>query len=534
METAAPTTASVIVAALQDPATYRPSPFHDVAVPIGPIVLCETHISWVALAGCYAYKIKKPVRLDFLDYSSLDKRHAACLAELDFNRRWAPELYLGLSRLVRTSTGLSFDVDGELLEYAVRMRRFAHENELDHLVATRSVEAADLAAFGTFIANLHAAAPRGRSDLGRPEFLHAAALQSLDSLRTAQPSSIIDSLTTWTEQTWPGIEVLLANRRATGHVRECHGDLHCGNVVRIGGRLVPFDGIDFDAGLRVIDVASDVAFIVMDLEARARSDLAMACLSAWLAQSGDYDVGPCLRFLLVYRALVRAKIASLRARDPSLGVADAAARESAAYVEHAYRTATRRTGSLVLMHGYSGSGKSALAGALVPAFGAVHIRTDIVRKQPEDQTATVPAGSGVDLGLYAPERRARTYEQLARAAEGLLLAGLNVIADATFLDPRWRNPFIALARSIGAPVVILSCEAAADVLRARVLGRTGDASEATLAVLEQQLRDATRLPADPAAPVVTVHTDAEVSVPEVCTAIGAAMRPDDAPGNAPA
>jgi aminoglycoside phosphotransferase family enzyme/predicted kinase len=523
VETATPAASRSMIATLQDPATYGRSPFHDRTPPTGPIELCETHISWVALAGPFAYKVKKPVRYDFLDYGSLERRHAACLVELELNGRWAPGLYLGLSRLVRSDGGLFFDADGERVEYAVRMRRFSRDDELDRLIARRAVTAADLALLGTFMADQHERAPQAHDDHRYPAALQRAARQNLDMLRAARPSDALQVLSDWTERTWTGLEARLRSRRAAGRVRECHGDLHCGNVVRFGGRLVPFDGIDFDPQLRFIDVASDIAFLVMDLEARGRPDLAMSCLSAWLERSGDYDAGPCLRFLLVYRALVRAKVAALRARQLTADEADAAMRESDGYVRYAERAATRRCGSLVLMHGYSGSGKSTLAAELLPARAAVRIRADVVRKLVAPAASGTARASGLNEGLYTPVHTARTDEQLAAAARGLLQSGLNVIVDATFLDPRRREPFIVLGRTIGAPVVIVSCEASPDVLRARVAARSNDASEATPAVLEQQLATGVTLGNSPGVPVVTVRTDVPLSVSGVCAALEAAL-----------
>lgn len=335
VETDTPAASRSMAATLQDPATYGRSPFHDRTPPAGPIALCETHISWVALAGPFAYKVKKPLRYDFLDYGSLERRRAACLVELGLNRRWAPGLYLGLSHLVRTQDGLFFDADGAPVEYAVRMRRFSRDEQLDRLVARRTVAAAEVARLGAFLADQHERAPRADDAHGDPAVLQRAARQTLDTLRATRTGDALPVLSDWIATAWPDLEVRLRSRRAAGCVRECHGDLHCGNVVRFGDALVPFDGIDFDRQLRCIDVASDIAFLVMDLGARGRADLAMSCLSAWLERSADYDAGACLRFWLVYRALVRAKVAALRAVQLSGEEASAAMNESASYVGYA-------------------------------------------------------------------------------------------------------------------------------------------------------------------------------------------------------
>ena len=512
-----------MAATLQDPATYRHSPFHGGATPEAAIELCETHVSWIALVGPFAYKVKKPVHPDFLDYSTLEKRHAACLVELDLNRRWAPELYLGLSRLVRAPTGLSFDTDGEIVEYAVRMKRFDRAAELDQLLARHAVEAHEVASLGAAIAGHHSLAARSAGEFGSPAALLRAAAQNLATLRGAQPGHALDVLSEWTEQSWPDAGRHLEARRAAGRVRECHGDLHCQNVVRLHGRLVPFDGIDFDPALRNIDVASDIAFLVMDLEARGRPDLAMACLNAYLERSGDYAAGHCMRFLLVYRALVRAKIAALRVGQLGGSAARTAAAESASYVAYAGSCARRPPGALVLMHGYSGSGKSTLAAALVPAWPAVQIRSDVLRRRLVPAHAGHGVATATDEDRYAPGQVDRTYEQLALCAAGLLQAGLNVIADATFLEARRRAPFVELARQVGCPVLVVSCEASPEVLRERVAARRNDASEATLAVLERQLASGDPLPDDGELPVITVRTDPAPRAWAVCAAISAAI-----------
>jgi hypothetical protein len=272
-----------------------------------------------------------------------------------------------------------------------------------------------------------------------------------------------------------------------------------------------------------------MAFLVMDLEARGRPDLAVTFLSAYLEKSADYQAGSCLRFLLVYRALVRAKIAALRAHQLAAGAAEAATLEAATYLEHARRFATRRPGSLVLMHGYSGSGKSTLAARLVPEFTAVQIRADVLRRGLAPATADQPRVGAINEGRYAPEQTASTYEQLARDAGCLLRAGINVIADATFLDSERREPFIMLAREIGSSVAILSCEATPAVLRERIATRVNDASEATLAVLEHQLEMGTRLVADRRVPIVTVQTDLAPHAADVSRALEAALQAAIAP-----
>jgi aminoglycoside phosphotransferase family enzyme/predicted kinase len=494
-----------LVLALGDPRTYSRSPHHAGAAPVGAVELRETLISWIALVGPLAYKVKKPVRYDFIDYATLEKRRASCRMELELNRRWAPELYLGLSAFVRDDAGLGADVAGEPVEYAVRMRRFAQEAELAELVRRGATDATELAQFGRFIAEQHEIAPPGEPGKVRDDAAFELAQRNMRDLCGARSEPALDTLRQWSVDEWAMQRSVLAHRHETGRVRECHGDLHCGNVVRIGQRLLPFDGIDFDAALRFIDVASDVAFLIMDLEAHDRPDLATAFLSGWLERSGDYEALSCLRFFLVYRALVRAKVALLRSvQGASAG--DAAAGQADRYLSQAARYTQSRSGALVLMHGFSGSGKSVLALRLAPAIAAVCIRADVERDRILPRRAGSASPSRPNDDRYAPAGVRRVYDALAAAARLILKAGGNAIVDATFLDPERRADFVALARELGAPLAVVDCEAAPDLLRARVSARRDDPSEATIDILERQLRTSAPLRDEERGRVVAVRT----------------------------
>ena len=510
---------TLIAAALRDPATYQDSAHQVGDLPLSPIRVCETHISWIALVGTWAYKVKKAVRFDYLNYETLALRRVACEAELALNRRWAPELYLGISRLVDTGHGLRFDAEGEPLDYAVRMRRFATGDELDALVGANTVRACELATFGTDIAALQEAATIMRTPARRTV---------LDALRQTAadpalpwPRDSCAHLLCWARSTWTDLEPAFEARRVAGRVRECHGDLHCGNVVRFDGRLVPFDGIDFDPALRFIDVASDVAFLVMDLESRNRADLAMSFLSAWLERSGDYAAAAGLPILLTYRALVRARIETTRAGQTTGDDGDAHRQRSACYLQLALHYTNRAVGSIVLMHGLSGAGKSVVAAGLVTTLPAVRVRSDVIRLQaPTPQSATPADRPGGD-GRYSQAALADNYRRLCEVTGALVIAGFNVIVDATFLDETQRLSFRDLARRHGSPVSIVSCIAPVGVLRERVRARAGDPSEATLAVLETQITTATPLSAEELALTLVVATDSPLDPMAAAWRLGA-------------
>ena len=535
IDTEQPETGPALPQALLDPALYP----HAAPAP----QLIETHISWVVLAGEYAYKFKKPVRFAFLDYSTRAMRRAACRTEVELNARWAPDLYLGVSELVASAAGWRLDVPGAALEPAVRMRRFDRREELDALVARAAVAPAELAALGTELARWQAAGPVVAPDstLGRPAAALGAAEENLATLfacaATAQHPQLAQ-LAAWVRATHAVLAPTLAARRAAGRVRECHGDLHTRNVVRWRGRLTPFDGIDFDAGLRCIDVASDVAFLGMDLERLARADLGHALLDAWFAASGDYAAARVLPWFLCYRALVRAKVGALRAGQLAAGspVAESIAVECAGFLALAARYAAASPGRLILTHGVSGSGKSWLASRLVTALPAIRLRADVERKRLAGLEPQAHSGSSADAGLYTAAAKRRTYERLADAAAALVAGGFDTIVDATFLDAGERARFAALAHAAGAPLAMLDCTAPRALLEARVVARRGDSSEATLAVLERQLARASALDERERRAAVAVDTAQSPDVAALAAALRvAAARPGDGPrGAAPA
>ena len=281
-------------------------------------------------------------------------------------------------------------------------------------------------------------------------------------------------------------------RKAGGFVRECHGDLHLGNVALIDGQPTPFDGIEFSEAFRWIDVMSDVAFMVMDLADRRLPRLANRFLNAYLESTGDYAGMAVLRFYLVYRALVRAKVACIRVRQQGVPADELrrGEREHLEYLRLAHSLATESRRALVLMHGLSGSGKTTVAQYLIETLGAVRVRSDVERKRLVGLEAQARSGSALGAGLYAADLTARTYARLAELARAIVDTGYPAVVDATFLSRSQREAFAALARELGVPFAIADCQAPEALLRERVALReraARDASEAGLAVLEHQL-----------------------------------------------
>ncbi len=464
-----------------------------------PVERIETHSAWILLTGDLAYKIKKPVNFGFLDYSSLDKRRFFCAEEIRLNQRFAAEIYLDVVAIggvpARVLTG-----SGEpVLEYAVRMRRFPAGGLLSQLAAAGQLHLQHIDQMAERIAGFHQAAARAAADspFGRPDQVHHWVRENFTQLRAALPegaeSGSLERLQTWVECERERIDSLLQQRKRGGFIRECHGDLHLGNLTVIDSRVTPFDCIEFNPELRWIDVFSELAFLVMDLEDRGLRNYAFRFLNAYLQSSGDYTGLGVLRYYLVYRSLVRAKVAVLRRQQTT---ADSVAfqladREYREYVDLALRSTGTGRLRLLITFGLSGSGKSTLAGAFAERLAMIRVRSDSERKRLAGLGAGEHSDSGVGAGLYSTQRSEDTYARLESVCEQVLDAGYPAIVDAAFLQRDSRNRFRKLASARGIPFVILACQAPIAELEARIAKRLAagtDPSEATLEVLRAQLR----------------------------------------------
>ncbi len=483
--------------------------------PVAGVDLIETHISWVLLAGEFAYKIKRPVRYPFVDLRAPERRKLLCEEELRLNRRFAPELYLDVCRVVGGGGGARIatdGADGPVLEYAVRMRRFEGKHELDRLLERGEVEPRELERFGGQLAAVHATLPAAspQSPWGRPEELRALMIRNL--LECAHASEVFGAaepvlaLRGALEQALSSRADSLAARRAGGRVRECHGDLHSRNIVRLGERLVAFDCLEYEPAFRWIDVADEIAFLASDLTARERPLHAHAFVGGYLERSGDYSACRVLRLYQAHRALVRAKVAALEAATAGQMRRQSLRREHDRLTAHAAKSLAPRTPLLLVMCGLSGSGKTWLARRLAERLGAVQIRSDVERKRRAGLEALARTQSAVAEGLYSSRMSAAVYEDLARAAEDILAGGCSAIVDAACLRRGQRSRFADLAARLGVPSRLVYCEAPVETLRARIDARERDASEAGAAVLDWQLNHFERLLAQEPLEAIRVET----------------------------
>lgn len=475
-----------------------------------PVALLQTHISWVLLTQRLAFKLKKPVRLPFLDFSSAVRREQACLEELRLNRRLASALYLGVVPVRGTPAAPRWGGEAPVIDHAVVMRRFADDALMSERLRQGQLSARAIECLALRLADFHAGAPAAGPDgpFGQPVQVQQSVRQVLEQLEAARPGDArLAPLRAWCEARLRALEPEWRRRLDSGAVREGHGDLHLANLIVPGAddEATAFDCIEFDPALRWIDTMSDIGFATMDLQARGRRDLAFRFLDAYLQRGGDYAGLRVLRLYEVYRALVRALVQALspgHAAGPD-------------YLDCAQDlVAAGAAPRLLITYGLSGSGKSTVAEALLAQAGAVRIRSDVERKRLFGLRA-LQRSAEHGLDLYTPEAGRRTFEHLAACARAALLGGYPVIVDAAFLSRATRQDFEHLAWQLRVPITILACTADAETLRRRVAARGAagtDPSEAGVDVLEKQLETGEPLDAVERAGAIEVDTTAEVDV----------------------
>ncbi|MDO8448141.1 MAG: AAA family ATPase [Rhodoferax sp.] len=463
--------------------------------PVQRVELVQTHISWVLLAGDFAYKVKKSLQLPFLDFSTLAQRQACCLDELRLNRRFAPDIYLDVVGIFNTPQDPQFGGPGAPIEYAVKMRRFDEAGRLDRVCDRGELQPMHLSDLAGTLVAFHAAAATApvASRFGSPEHVLAPAQDNFHDLLRLLPEAAmrtrLQALQVWTEAQFRHLAPLMEARKRAGRVRECHGDLHLANLVLIDHRVRMFDCLEFNEDLRWIDVSSEIAFTYVDLLAHGQPGLADWWVDEVLSRSGDYEAAPLLRFYAVYRAMVRAKVAAIRQHQTQTDDS-----EAQAYIALTERLVAPPPVRLVITHGLSGCGKTVVSSELLQHdrhASTLRLRADVERKRLFGLAAGAHSGSSTNAGIYAPDAHALTYGRLRELAEMLLRAGWSVIVDATFLRRADRDDFRALARDAGAAFGILAPQATPAQLRERILARSAsgrDASEATLEVLAQQMR----------------------------------------------
>jgi aminoglycoside phosphotransferase family enzyme/predicted kinase len=459
--------------------------------PGAPVERIDTHASIVFLVGERVFKLKRAVAFSYLDYSTAARREAACRAELALNRRTAPNLYLGVRKIARREDGtIGFDGDEPALDWVVEMRRFPESALFARMAEAGQLSSTLMRDLADVIADFHAAAEPSREQGGA-----AAIAQIVDgndeNLRLA--GDVLDqdeiaALCRESKEALDRVAALLDHRRDEGKVRLCHGDLHLGNICLVEGKPTLFDAIEFNAAISTIDVAYDLAFLLMDLDHRGLETLANLIFNRYLDRTGDDEALPALPLFLSLRAAIRAHVtvAVLRQQRDE---AEARRRgeESRRYLDLARRLLRPGAPRLVAVGGISGTGKSTLAQGLAPDFaprpGARHLRSDVLRKS----MSGVAPETRLPPAAYDTATTERVYAGLSSKAAAALAAGYVAVVDATFLRAPERDAIAAVAEAAGVPFTGLWLEAPSAVLEARIAARRGDASDADLAVLKRQL-----------------------------------------------
>jgi aminoglycoside phosphotransferase family enzyme/predicted kinase len=451
--------------------------------PAGRIRRIETHISVVYLAGRRAYKINKPVTLGFADFTGLTTRQQCCENEVRLNQRLAKSLYAGVLPLMRVGRTARLGGNRRIIGYAVLMRRFEDGCLFSDLVSTNRLRDGAIERAAERIAAFHQSIPAlpPRREYGSAPLFQTqvnAALDELEGAGVGVPSAI----RAWCDSELGRLADDINERRRQGFVRECHGDLHLDNLVQTGRGVLVFDCIAFSESLQWIDVMNDVAFLVMDLQAHGRPDVAARFLNRWLFLTGDFSGLRVLRLYVVYRALVRTLVETLKARG------DNSAQRARRYLDCAFEAIQPRHPLLLLCHGFSGSGKSVASAELAPLIGAVRISSDTERKR--NRSFQPAEGKTLPRTAYARAVIDAHYDRLRTLACQVIEDGYSVIVDATFLKNDHRRRFFELADALSVPVLILDFHASTTSLFRRISERRVDPHRLTDAdeqVLVKQL-----------------------------------------------
>ncbi len=500
---------SALLRALREPVTYGASA-HGPSV---PVQLHETHASWVFVAGERAYKLKKPLVLPFLDYGTAERRHAACREEVRVNAELAPDIYLGVRAVARRGGRFALAAEDapDAVDYLVEMRTFREADTLAGMIAAGALEPQRIGAVARRIAEFHLAAPRV-DGWRAPDVLaaweanvrelaqarrDASGLRDAPSLGEASglgeaPGALSGGageleLRSFGAAFVSAHEREIDERSLAGMVRDCHGDLRCEHVLADGEvRIV--DRIEFDPALRRTDVACDLAFLAMDLEASGRRGAAEDLVAEYAAAGGDPGSAQLRAFYSAHRALVRAKVALIAAAEHEGERARRELSQASALLELAGRLCWRARAPLAaLVCGPAASGKTTLARALAARSGLPHVSSDAVRKQ----AAGVAAGERAPDAAYSPEFTRDTYRRLSEEARRALRSRGGVVIDATCRSRTDREPLIELLRREGTTALAVRCTVPLEVAMRRAAERSAEGpqlSDATAEIAAQHHR----------------------------------------------
>lgn len=468
--------------------------------PVSQPRLIETHVSWVILTGKYAYKIKKPVNFGFLDFSTLEKRKHFCEEELRLGQQFASEIYLAIEPITGTLNHPQINGTGPILEYAIKMLEFPQENLLSTILKQGGLTENIIDQLSRLIALFHKKTPvaEKKSRFGQPEEVHAPTKQNFEQiaalLTKAADINQLKRLQVWSEQQFNQLQLLLRSRKEQGFIRDCHGDLHLANIIFYKNKPILFDRLEFNEDLRWTDVIADLAFLVMDLTEKKQVAFAHQLVNTYLHYTEDYEGLTLLPYYLAYRAVVRAKIALFRLKQEKLGKKEKKEIQNDYYnfinLAESYTLPTKP--SLIITHGFAGSGKTTVAKECVKYCGAIQLNSDVIRKHLFGIPLHSRSNSDLNSGIYATEATKETYRKLANLAEIIIKAGFTVLVDATFLQFSQRTCFYSLAKKLKIPFYILHCQVNNAEIEQRIKNRLNNPnriSEADLTILTEQKKN---------------------------------------------
>ncbi|MFK5913652.1 MAG: AAA family ATPase [Woeseiaceae bacterium] len=512
----------LLIESLQNPALYD----H----PIIEFEVIETHISWVLLTGDYVYKIKKPVNFGFLDFSTLEKRHFYCEEELRLNRQLAPDLYLSVVTIHGSEENPELNGHGPAIEYAVKMRQFPQSTQLDRLLTKQGIDNLVMDKLASKVAHFHLSidSVKNTSDFGDLNHVRQPILENFEQIRACIDDSAtvsqLEKLEHWSKQQLEELAELIQKRKAQGFVRKCHGDMHLRNIALWNNDITIFDCIEFNKNFYLIDVMSEIAFLIMDLEDRDQDTLAQRFLNSYLEITGDYEGLRLLQLYKVYRALVRAKVNALRLGQEQTGSKEyqQTLKDFMQYLKLAEKYIHPTVPCLLINHGLSGSGKSTITRILLEKFPAIQVRSDVERKRLFKVSENNKSTAAIEKGIYTTDATQQTYTRLLDIAQCLLSAGYSVVIDATNLKFQQRQPFIELAKLNHVPYFILTYKASEKTLRNRVIQRSqegDDVSDATLNILQHQIETYAPLAEEEKPFTIEIDTDKNIDVEKIISHI---------------
>ena len=456
--------------------------------PTNHVELIETHISQVFLTGQFAYKIKKPVNFGFLDFTDLNKRKFYCEEELRLNGRLAPEVYLDVIPITKSEDIISLNGSGTVIEYAIKMKQFDQQGLLSHLVKDNRLSTDQIMSLARIIATFHQSILKleSCSHLGDADEILNPVMHNFEILRPIVNNQLLVKLNKIKEACLTlhrELKPEFIKRKQNGFIRECHGDLHLGNIALINNKIVPFDGIEFNDSFRWIDTMSDVAFLIMDLEDHQQYEYAIEFLNHYLGITGDYQGLKVLRYYKIYRAMVRAKVTGLRLQQLSTNSEEYSddIKNLNNYLDIALQYCTTKKTSITITHGISGSGKSWLSDKIKSRINAIVIHSDNERKRLFSES---------DKDLYSPITTDKVYKHLLDCTKDIIESGYSALVDATFLDAKYRDMFRETAATSDMDFHILNCKTSKNILESRILKRQKEkisVSDADINIMHKQL-----------------------------------------------